>query len=263
MGSLYRPTVAHYIDPKTKRRVTKAHPGAVKVKDILFNIAPSFASLAITYVSGVEASDTEFDPNGHQLNSLLSGFDILFSYAVNGPNGTFYNGQTSVYNLFATGLTANAFNAFNNDGAGSFRAAAHINLPNGSSPSGKYGGNGNEVIPEPASLLVWVARPGFGLLTDDTGVVALALSAAWIAGLILTVGAVVFTSDGVFSGLLAFGTMAMSTAVGCAAAVSLRWWSPLRQSLNGVWWALGVFLVARGLVFVFRYRPAVRAAIRA
>ena len=147
----------HPVLDDTVQLTLSANPGAVKVKDILFNIAPSFASLAITYVSGVEASDTEFDPNGHQLNSLLSGFDILFSYAVNGPNGTFYNGQTSVYNLFATGLTANAFNAFNNDGAGSFRAAAHINLPNGSSPSGKYGGNGNEVIPEPASLLVWVA----------------------------------------------------------------------------------------------------------
>jgi hypothetical protein len=134
-----------------------ANPGAVKVKDIVFNVAPAFTSLAFAYVSGVVANDTDFDANDQKLNNLLDLFDVLFSYSTSGPNGSFFNGKTSVYNLSAPGLTAAAFNAFNDDGAGPFRAAAHINLPNGSSPSGKYGGNGDGVIPEPASVLVWAA----------------------------------------------------------------------------------------------------------
>lgn len=112
-------------------------------------------------------------------------------------------------------------------------------------------------------VVVWLARPVFGVLTDDPAVVALATSAAAVAAVILPVGALVFTSDGVFSGLLAFGTMAMSTAAGALVAVSLLWWSPLRNSLEGVWWGIGVFLAVRGLVFVVRYRSAVAAALRA
>jgi hypothetical protein len=148
----------------TVQLTLSANPGAVKVKDIIFNVAPSFASLAFAHVSGVVASDTEFDPNGFQLNSLLSGFDVLFSYGTSGANGSFFNGQTSVYNLSAPGLTAAAFNAFNDDGSGAFRAAAHINKPNNTSPSGKYGGNGDGIIPEPASLLVWGALGLCGLV---------------------------------------------------------------------------------------------------
>src|SRR5687767_14715032 len=129
----------------TVQLTLSANAGAVKVKDILFNVAPSFASLGIAFVSGVEADDTEFDPNGHQLNALLSGFDVLFSFKTSGATGSFFNGQTSVYNLSAPGLTAASFDESNNDGAGPYRAAAHINLPNGTSPSGKFAGNGNEV----------------------------------------------------------------------------------------------------------------------
>lgn len=111
--------------------------------------------------------------------------------------------------------------------------------------------------------LVVVARPGLALLTEDPRVADLAVSAAAIAGLILTVGAMVFTSDGIFSGLLAFGTMALSTALGNVVTVALLWWSPLRHSLAGIWWALGAFIAVRGLVFLVRYRSVSRAAVRA
>ncbi len=111
-------------------------------------------------------------------------------------------------------------------------------------------------------VLVWLLRPVMGVLTDDQAVVSLALSAAAVAAVILPVGALVFTSDGVFSGLLAFGTMAMSTAAGAVVAVSLLWWSPLRFSLEGVWWGIGVFLAVRGVVFLLRYRSAVETALR-
>jgi putative MATE family efflux protein len=110
--------------------------------------------------------------------------------------------------------------------------------------------------------LVGLARPGLAVLTDDPAVEVLAVAAAGVAALILPVGAVVFVADGVFSGLLAFGTMAMSTAVGCVAAVAALLWSPLGSSLEGVWWAIGLFLVVRGLVFLVRYRSAVETAVR-
>jgi len=62
------------------------------------------------------------------------------------------------------------------------------------------------------------------------------------------------------AGLLAFGTMAASTGLGCAVTVALLRWSPLRESLDGVWWAIGALVLVRGLVLAFRYRSAVRVA---
>jgi hypothetical protein len=56
--------------------------------------------------------------------------------------------------------------------------------------------------------------------------------------------------------------MALSTATGSLAAIALMEWSPLGDSLIGIWWALGVFLVFRGLVFLGGYRRAVLTAVR-
>jgi putative MATE family efflux protein len=110
------------------------------------------------------------------------------------------------------------------------------------------------------AAVVVVARPLLQLLTDDPEVAGLAIPAAGVAGLTLMIGAVVFALDGVFSGLLAFGTMAASTGLGCAVTVALLRWSPLRESLDGVWWAIGALVLVRGLVLAFRYRSAVRVA---
>jgi Na+-driven multidrug efflux pump len=38
--------------------------------------------------------------------------------------------------------------------------------------------------------------------------------------------------------------------------------TPLGDSLDGIWWAIGAMLAVRGLVFVFGYRRAVRTALR-
>jgi putative MATE family efflux protein len=111
-------------------------------------------------------------------------------------------------------------------------------------------------------VLVLLGRHGLALLAGDASVAARAVSAAGVAAVTLPLGSLVFVSDGVFSGLLAFGTMALSTGVGSVVAVALMVWSPLGNTLEGVWWAIGVFLVVRGLVFIARYRGSVEMAVR-
>ena len=110
--------------------------------------------------------------------------------------------------------------------------------------------------------LVGVGRYGLRFLASDDRVGDLAVQAAGVAALLEPVGALVFVADGIFVGLLAIGTMAISTATGAIAAIALMQWSPLGESLNGIWWSLGVFLALRGLVFLAGYRRAVLTAVR-
>ena len=111
-------------------------------------------------------------------------------------------------------------------------------------------------------FVVGFGRYGLRYLASDDRVGDLAVEAAGVAALLEPPAAVVFVADGIFVGLLAIGTMALSTALGAIAAISLMQWSPLGESLIGIWIALGVFLVLRGVVFVLGYRRAVLTAVR-
>ncbi|HWL49881.1 MAG TPA: MATE family efflux transporter, partial [Acidimicrobiia bacterium] len=104
--------------------------------------------------------------------------------------------------------------------------------------------------------------PAIAGLVDDPTVTALAVSAAAVAGWTMPIGAPLFVADGIFFGMLAFGTIIVSTALGSAVLVTLISVTPLGESLDGIWWAIGAMLAARGLVFVFGYRRAARMALR-
>ena len=97
---------------------------------------------------------------------------------------------------------------------------------------------------------------------EDADVAALTISAAAVAGWMMPVGAPLFVADGIFFGLLAFGTIILSTAVGAVVLVTLIAATPLGETLDGIWWGISAMLVARGLVFVFAYRRAVGVALR-
>jgi MATE family multidrug resistance protein len=105
-----------------------------------------------------------------------------------------------------------------------------------------------------------IGAPALELLVEDPEVAALVVSAAAVAGWMMPVGAPLFVADGIFFGLLAFGTIILSTAVGAAVLVTLITATPLGSSLVGIWWGIGAMLLARGLVFVFAYRRAVGVA---
>jgi Na+-driven multidrug efflux pump len=107
-----------------------------------------------------------------------------------------------------------------------------------------------------------VGAPALELLVQDPSVAALTVSAAAVAGWMMPVASPVFVADGVFFGLLAFGTIITSTAVGAIVLVTLITVTPLGESLPGIWWGIAGMLVARGLVFVFGYRRAVGVALR-
>jgi MATE family multidrug resistance protein len=107
-----------------------------------------------------------------------------------------------------------------------------------------------------------VAAPALRFLVEDPEVAALTVSAAGVAGWMMPVGSPLFVADGIFFGLLAFGTIILSTAVGAIVLITLITVTPLGETLDGIWWGIGAMLVARGLVFVFAYRRAVGVALR-
>jgi Na+-driven multidrug efflux pump len=111
-------------------------------------------------------------------------------------------------------------------------------------------------------VLFIVGSPALDLLMEDPEVATLVVSAAAVAGWMMPVGAPLFVADGIFFGLLAFGSIILSTAVGATVLVTLITATPLGSTLVGIWWGIGAMLVARGLVFVFAYRRAVGVALR-
>jgi hypothetical protein len=122
-----------------------ANADAIKVGEILFNVDRPVTFGAAT---GVVPLSTMFLSNGFGLGGFLTGFDVDVEYALSGPNGVFFSGKQTKFGMFAAGLTAQSFNI---PTAGGFFSAAHINLPLGLSPSGKYAG---VLVPEPSSLLL-------------------------------------------------------------------------------------------------------------
>lgn len=107
-----------------------------------------------------------------------------------------------------------------------------------------------------------VGTPAMELLAGDADVAQLALAASAVAGWMMPIASPVFVADGIFFGLLAFGTIILSTALGAVVLVTLITATPLGDSLPGIWWGIAGMLVARGLVFVFGYRRAVGVALR-
>lgn len=111
-------------------------------------------------------------------------------------------------------------------------------------------------------IAVGLSRYVLRLLASDLTVGNLAVSVAGIAALLEPVATLVFVADGIFVGMLALGSMALSTATGAVLSITLMSFTPMGSSLHGIWWALGVFLAARGAVFLLRYRPSAAKAVR-
>ena len=112
------------------------------------------------------------------------------------------------------------------------------------------------------TLLIGVGRFALPLLASDETVARLAVDAGFVAAVMEPVGALVFVGDGIFLGLLALGTMVVSTGAGTLAAVALMALTPLGETLDGIWWALAVMMVVRGVVFLFGYRRSAEIAVK-
>lgn len=111
-------------------------------------------------------------------------------------------------------------------------------------------------------LLLLAGRFALPLIASDEVVGELAVAAAGVAAVVLVVGALVFVADGIFMGMLAPGAMALSTAAGALVAFVLIGGSPLGQSLTGIWWAIGAFLLTRAVVLAARYAGSLETAVR-
>jgi MATE family multidrug resistance protein len=115
--------------------------------------------------------------------------------------------------------------------------------------------------------IILMAAVGFGRyglewLASDPVVASLAVSAAGVVALAEPMAAVLFVGDGIFLGLLALRTMVVSTGAGGLVAVGLMLFTPLGESVNGIWWAVTAMLVVRGLVLLAGYRRSAVTAVR-
>lgn len=109
---------------------------------------------------------------------------------------------------------------------------------------------------------VGLGRFGLALLASEDVVAEMAVEAAGVVALAEPAAAVLFVADGIYLGLLALGTMVVSTGAGSLAAVALMLWTPLGDTVNGIWWALAAMLVIRGLVLLAGYRRSALTAVR-
>lgn len=107
------------------------------------------------------------------------------------------------------------------------------------------------------AALFLVASPAMQWLVADDATGALVTDAGRVAGAWMPIAAPVFIADGIFLGLLAFGTLVASTGAGAIVTIGLVLATPLGDTLTGIWWALGAMMIARGIVFAWTYPRAV------
>ena len=112
------------------------------------------------------------------------------------------------------------------------------------------------------ALFVFIGRYGLAVLASEDPVADLTVTAGGVAAAMEPIGALVFVADGIFLGLLALGTMVVSTGAGSMAAIGLMVLTPMGESLTGIWWAIAVMMVVRGVVFVLGYRRSAEIAVR-
>ena len=112
------------------------------------------------------------------------------------------------------------------------------------------------------AAVLLLGGPGFELMIQDQVVSGLAASAGEVAGWMMPIAAPLFAADGVFLGLLSLGAVVASAASGAAVTVGLLLFTPLGETLDGIWWALGAMMVMRSAVFAVTYRRAVDVATR-
>jgi putative MATE family efflux protein len=110
--------------------------------------------------------------------------------------------------------------------------------------------------------VVGLGRSGLAWLASDDVVAELAVDAAGIVAITEPMSAVVFVADGIFLGLLALGLMAVSTGAGAVVSAFLMIWTPLGDTVDGIWWAMGVLVAVRGLVLLAGYRRSALTAVR-
>jgi putative MATE family efflux protein len=110
--------------------------------------------------------------------------------------------------------------------------------------------------------VVGLGRYGLAWLASDVVVADLAVQAAGIVAVTEPMSALVFVADGIFLGLLALGLMAISTGAGAVIASSLMIWTPMGDTLEGIWWAMAILVAVRGLVLLAGYRRSALTAVR-
>ena len=112
------------------------------------------------------------------------------------------------------------------------------------------------------TVAVGLGRFALRFLASDDVVADIAVSAGGVVAISEPVAAVMFVGDGIFLGLLALGAMVVSTGLGGLVAVVLVLWTPLGDTVVGIWWAIAAMLLVRGLVLAASYRRSATTALR-
>ena len=148
------------VSPNTVQLTMTANnlTGSEFVSGWYFNLTPSLDPINLTF-TGVNtgAVGTTLITNSTDCCKPDGDgqFDIRFDFPTAGDSGRFNTGESVVYNIYSTGLSASSFNAYNTPKVGNpfFTSAAHIQ--DGTS-SGWIAATTATVVPEPISSTLFV-----------------------------------------------------------------------------------------------------------
>lgn len=103
------------------------------------------------------------------------------------------------------------------------------------------------------SLIIWLAGPSLiDLMTVTPEVRAMARAYLPWAAISPVLGVICFQFDGIFTGAMATRDMRNMMIVSLAIFMAAWWWLEPRYGNHGLWAALNIFFVARGVTFATR-----------
>jgi len=119
------------------------------------------------------------------------------------------------------------------------------------------------VVGAASSLIIWFAGPWLiDVMTVSPGVRATARIYLVWAALTPLLGTICFQFDGIFTGAMATRDMRNMMIVSLAIFMAAWWWLEGAFGNHGLWAAMCVFFVARGLTFAARLRSIERRAFQ-
>lgn len=111
------------------------------------------------------------------------------------------------------------------------------------------------------ALLIWVfGQYAVALLTDLESVREAAGNMLSLAAIYVLFSFAAFQLDGIFIGVSRTAQMRNAAFISVGVFLFAWWWLAARYGVNGLWWAMIIYVLARAFALLFYY-PALRASI--
>jgi hypothetical protein len=148
-------------------------PSGAKIDQLYFNVVSAPSTLSVVFNSASSPGVGTPTSSYTQAQTFKADGDGWFNIFINFPTGgssAFSPGETAVFTLTGTGITANSFNRYSLGPSnwGPFLAAAHVNAVNAGDSTWLYAevgpptGGGPPVVPLPAAA--WAGLTTLGMI---------------------------------------------------------------------------------------------------